>query len=90
MMPLFTKYGVDVVMTGGNYDGFAQQINGVWYQHAGLGHNNGYFIVEINDAELKSMYRNQRGVVRDAFTIRKGATPIPTHSEISGQGSRLR
>jgi hypothetical protein len=90
MMPLFTKYGVDVVMTGGNADGFAKQIDGVWYQHAGVGHNRGYFIVEINDAELKSMYRNQGGVVREAFTIHKALTPGQMNSEITGQGSGRR
>ena len=90
MIPIFTKYGVDVVMTGGNADGFAKQINGVWYQHAGVGHNNGYFIVEISDAELKSMYRNQRGAVRETFTIHKELTSIQMNSEIAGQGSHIR
>ena len=72
LMPLFAKHGVDLVLTGGNSDGFKRQVNGVWYVHAGLGHNNGYWTLDITSRRIGLDYREVTGAVRQSFALTQG------------------
>jgi PKD repeat protein len=76
LMPIFAKHGVDLVLTGGNSDGFKRQVNGVWYIHAGLGHNNGYWTLAIAKDGINLDYRQADGTATKSFSIGK---PVPTN-----------
>jgi PKD repeat protein len=61
------------VLTGGNSDGFKRQVHGVWYIHAGLGHNNGYWTLEIAKTGIDIDYRQEDGTVTRSLSIGKPA-----------------
>ena len=75
LMPLFTAGGVDLVMCGGNSLGFTRQVNGVWYQHAGMGHGggNGFFGIEVSVAALNITHYLKDGSANKTYRI--GAVP---------------
>ena len=75
LMPIFTTGGVDLVMTGGNSLGFTNQVNGVWYQHAGMGHGggNGFFGIEVSAVALNITHYLMDGSANKTYQIT--ATP---------------
>ena len=71
LMPIFEAGGVDLVVTGGNSLGFTRQVNGVWYQHAGMGHGggNGYFGIEVSTAALNITHYLKDGSANKTYQI---------------------
>lgn len=71
LMPIFEAGGVDLVVTGGNSLGFTRKVNGVWYQHAGLGHGggNGYFGIEASIAALNVTHYLADGSANKTYQI---------------------
>ena len=71
LMPLFVTGGVDLVMTGGNSLGFTNQVDGVWYQHAGMGHGggNGFFGIEASAAALNITHYLKDGSANKTYQI---------------------
>ena len=74
LMPIFARHGVDLVLTGGNSDGFTRKVNGVWYIHAGLGHNNGYWTLEIATTGMDIDYHRAEGTVTQSLSIGRPAS----------------
>jgi PKD repeat protein len=75
LMPIFVSHGVDLVLAGGNSDGFKRKVDGVWYIHAGLGHNNGYWTLEIASTGMDIDYHQADGTVTQSLSIGKPASP---------------
>jgi predicted phosphodiesterase len=86
LMPLFARHGVDVVLTGGNSHGFKRQVDGVWYLHAGLGHNKGYWTLEIAETGIHIAYRQATGRVMQSFVLEKPLAEAGTE-DVAGERS---
>jgi PKD repeat protein len=69
LMPLFEASGVDLVLCGGNSLGFTRQVNGVWYQHAGMSTGKGYFGIEVSDTALNVTHYLKDGSANSTYQI---------------------
>jgi hypothetical protein len=75
LMPIFQNGGVDLVLCGGNSPGFTRQVNGVWYQHAGMANGHGFFGLDISTEAINVTYYNKTGGAVSTYRI--GAAPSP-------------
>ena len=73
LMPIFEAGGVDLVLCGGNSPGFNNQVNGVWYQHAGMENGHGFWGIDISVAALNITYFNKNGTVNRTYQIAAAA-----------------
>lgn len=84
LMPIFEAGGVDLVLCGGNSLGFTRNVNGVWYQHAGMANGHGFFGIDISTTALNITHYLRDGTVNKTYQIQAIPTNnIPPVADIS-------
>ena len=63
---------MDLVLCGGNSNGFTNKVNGVWYQHAGMSNGWGFFGIDISLAALNITHYNKDGSAHTTYNISAG------------------
>jgi PKD repeat protein len=69
LMDIFEAGGVDLVLCGGNSPGFRKQIDGIWYQNAGMENGRGFFGLDISTTAINITYYDKVGVVVNTYQI---------------------
>lgn len=75
LMPMFAKYGVDLVLAGGNSAGFHRDVDGVQYQHAGLGNNRGWWSLDLTATDMLVQWHQPDGTIGKQYTLHSPTPP---------------